>query len=370
METTLSSTTRKTLDYLSEQIRDLSIGAPLPSVGEIRKALNVGQLPIQRACDLLEAQGKIVRKRRKGVFVSDHTQSGEIVIVVRPVLFGPFASPYYAFACDALVEMIHEQRPHVEVRIHPGRPTANEREYAQTLDLTKPEIAAKLRGVFSFHPLFEVSQKLRELDVPVILMENIQCCKDEYSVSFDERDTVRQYMVTLAQAGCKSVGVLGMALCDEGAPAHWLKPIVEAAQIEGLAIISEWTPMAKGKVTAQVGYEQFLHLWNLSEKPDGIIVTDDVACRGVLRGCLHLGVDLPNDIQLITHSNKGVEFPYHKSLTRIEFDAREQVRHGVDLALKLLRGKKPGERHIRVPGRLVLGDTTRNCVEPTKYGSR
>ncbi len=293
METTLSSTTRKTLDYLSEQIKDLSIGAPLPSVGEIRKTLGVGQLPIQKAFDLLETQGKIVRKRRKGIFVSDHTQTGEIVIIVRPGLLGPFASPYYAFACDALVQMIHEQRPRMEIRINPGRPAANEQEYAQALNLTKPEIAAKLRGVFSFHPLFEVSQKLGCLGIPVILMGNMDCNCGEYSISFDSQGGYQQYMTALVNAGCKSVGIIGAVDYEEGALCSALEIGIHAAGEAGLKIKPEWIPVTKTKkeITSKIGYEQFLQLWNQPEKPDGIIVVDDIVCRGVLQGCLQMGID-------------------------------------------------------------------------------
>lgn len=103
-----------------------------------------------------------------------------------------------------------------------------------------------------------------------------------------------------------------------------------------------------------------MQLWKLPQKPDGIVVTDDVACRGILQACLQLGVDLPNDVQLVSHSNKGVEFPYHKPLTRLEFDPQEQVKHALELIVDMLGNKTITEKHVLVPGKLISGDTTRS----------
>jgi hypothetical protein len=363
MKTTLSSQVRRTLDYIADQINDLPVSAPLPPVWEIRKALGVSQLSVQKACDLLENQGKIVRKPRKGIFVSDHTQNGEFAIVVLPELLGPTASPYYALACNALVERIHGHRPNCDVKMHFGKVSASNSLFQPPTDLTMPTVASKLRGVFSFHPLHEigdVAENLKRCGIPTIMMKEMDPGDADYSVAFNKEDAIQKYMAALAQSGCRSVGVLGIVSFEEDGSIPLYEPIVEAARETGLEIRPEWMPVSTdvAVITDKIGYEHFLRLWKQTEKPDGIVVLDDVACRGVLRGCLQFGVDLPGDIQLVTHANRHIELPYHKPITRVEFDTNEQARHAVDLAINLLRGHKPEIKHILVPGKLVLGETT------------
>jgi hypothetical protein len=363
MKTTLSSQVRRTLNYIADQINDLPVSAPLPPVWEIRKALGVSQLSVQKACDLLENQGKIVRKPRKGIFVSDHTQNGDFAIVVLPELLGPTASPYYALACNALVERIHGHRPNCDVKMHFGKVASPNSLFQPPTDLTVPTVAAKLRGVFSFHPLHEigdVAQSLKRSGIPTIMLKEMGSAEADYSVAFDKGGAIQKYMAALAQSGCRSVGVLGIVSFEKDGGFALHAPLVKAAREAGLEIRQEWMPVSTGVTvtTDKIGYEHFLQLWKQTEKPDGIVVLDDVACRGVLRGCLQFGVDLPGDIQLVTHANRHVELPYHKPITRVEFDTDEQAYHAVDLAIKFLRGQASPEKHILLSGKLIQGETT------------
>lgn len=359
MKLTVSPQVDKALAYLSDQIHDLPVGMPLPSIGEIRRELGISQLSVQKACDLLELRGRIIRKPRKGIFVSDPTQTGEIAIVVKPEELVPSASPYYALACNALCQVIHEHRPRMEVRMHIGKPAMG-RQFVTTLDLTHHDVVPRLRGVFSFVPLEEVGRELEDLGIPVVALGH---SFEKYSVSFDSKISSRQYMETLARAGCRSAGILGITTWwDNDASHEWLERGCNAAAAAGLEIRPEWMPVTREvhNLTGRIGYEQFMELWKQPEKPDGIIVIDDITCRGVLQGCLQQGVDLPGDLQLITHANEGVEFYYHKSLTRVEFDAQKQVHHAVEMMFQLLQGREPNERNKIVPGKLILGDTTKN----------
>lgn len=362
----ISPKVKEVFHVLRGRIKTMPVGVPLPTFSELKGVLNVGQLTIQRAYDMLEVQGYIDRKVGKGVFVADRTQTGEFAIVILPEMLGPPASPYYALTCNALVEMVHERRPSTNIKMHFGKVDAINHQFIPPQDLIHPNIAAKLRGVFSFHPLCEegheeVGQELSRLGVPVITMGEKGRLSGDYSVAFDSEDSVRQYLTALAQAGCKTIGILGKVSFGNKTTFPWIKPDLEAAKSLGLELRPEWIPISKclSEITDKIGYEQFLQLWKRNEKPDGIIVLDDVVCRGVLRGCLQLGVDLPGDIQLITHANKRVELPYHKSITRLEFDAEEQARHAVDIARNLLQGNTVEVRKILVPGKLILGDTTR-----------
>ena len=101
-----------------------------------------------------------------------------------------------------------------------------------------------------------------------------------------------------------------------------------------------------------------MRLWQQSDRPDGLVVNDDILCWGVLRGVLQLGINVPDDLKIVSEGNKGIEFPYHLPVTQIQFDVEEQVDKAIELMLQLIRGEKPKEATIVLPGRLVLGSTT------------
>lgn len=355
---------KQTVQVLKNYIResDIKPNSKLPPLRELIKSLNLSNTTVNRALEHLEREGIIERQHGRGLFVVDRIKTGELAIVVQPQLLSPTASPYYSLACNALSSMINVNCPLMDLRVHVGKPAESEAEFADTLDLANPEVITRLRGVFTFHPLFDQGRKLEEHGVPVVLMRKKACTPDEFMVAFDDSDSGRQYLRPLIQGNCKSIAVLGMASVDSSLSTHWHVPMLEAIRQHDLQTKPEWMPITPNvpHITAKTGYDQFMQLWKLPQKPDGIVVTDDVACRGVLQACLQLGVDLPNDVQLVSHSNKGVEFPYHKPLTRLEFDPQEQVKHALELIVGMLGNKTITEKHVLVPGKLISGNTTKS----------
>jgi DNA-binding LacI/PurR family transcriptional regulator len=360
MVTKLSPKVKNTFNVLRERIRTMPVGMPLPAFTELKDGLNVGQLTIQRAYDMLESQGYIARKVGKGVFVADRTQAGELAVTVLSELLMPSASPYYGLVCNALVAMTRELWSHVDLKMHFGSLCANGHDFEPPPDLINPRTAAKLRGVFTFHPLHQVEKELEALGVPLILLGTHGKGACGYSVAFDSEYAVRQYMTVLAESGCRRVGILGNVCFDDANEPHYLEAVMNTARSMSLEVRPEWAPvtMCKTRITDSVGYEQFMHLWRLEDKPDGLVVLDDVVCKGVLRACLQLGVDLPRDVQLVTHTNKHVDLPYHKPITRVEFDAHEMARHAINITKNLLRHQEPEVRNVLVPGMVVKGETT------------
>ena len=109
----------------------------------------------------------------------------------------------------------------------------------------------------------------------------------------------------------------------------------------------------------QAGFDVMVRLWSSDEKPDGLIVLDDILCRGVLRATLTLGVDLPRDLKLVSTSNRGIGFPYHKPVTRVEFDTAQLAEHAVQRMIQLSGWRSADTlAPIAIKGKLIEGETT------------
>lgn len=62
---------RAVQDRLRELVGRMSVGAALPSVAELKRTLPASQGTIEKAFELLQADGLILRRKGKGVFVAD-----------------------------------------------------------------------------------------------------------------------------------------------------------------------------------------------------------------------------------------------------------------------------------------------------------
>ena len=101
----------------------------------------------------------------------------------------------------------------------------------------------------------------------------------------------------------------------------------------------------------------FTALWNQAKRPDSLLVTDDMLCRGVLRAILHLGVRVPEELRLISHANEGVPLPFHLAVTRLELSPDEFSRQAWEMLLRRNRGNPPTQNRVTIPLRLVPGET-------------
>jgi DNA-binding transcriptional regulator YhcF (GntR family) len=335
---------------------ELAPGNLLPGEHALAARYSVHRMTVRQALDVIAREGLIDRQQGKGSVVVDQAATGECAIAIRPELLDQGRFPFYGMVCKALVDAVGAANPSWSVRMHMGKETASGRTFPETLDLLEPRILPHLRGVYSFHPLFELEDKLLAAHVPVVsVAENGQ-----YTV-FVARDTLfKEGLAHLKSVGCRTLGVI-WALSKgrdwrEDLYATWMARWLDAGALDSHP---EWVePFPCEAITERAGYESFLRLWQGASRPEGILVADDIMCRGVLRAALHLGIELPRDLRLVTHANRGVEFPYHKPVTRVEFDPAELVRRAVKLMGQLQEGRKPARCRLRLAGKLVVGETT------------
>lgn len=341
--------------------RQLQAGDTLPPERDLAERFSVHRLTIRQALEVLADEGLISRLHGRGTVVLDRNGTGEIAIVAKASLLSPSGSPYYQVVSHALLEVMKARNPKWSLRIHVGTGDQNDESLLQSLDLQEPDVMKRLRGVFTFHPLQELETALLAQHVPMVMLagfmdaEVVQGKGVRHCVWFDMRTLYDRGIALLQKAGCRSVGAIWQ--CEPNG--SWLQhPLYRMLQKSGLEFRPEWVAPFTGGLYEQAGYEAMIRLWRQPHHPDGILVHDDIACRGVLRAALHLGIDIPGQLRLVTHANRGVDLPYHKSVTRVEFDPVEQARRAADLMMTLLRGETPTSNYIRLPGTVVKGETT------------
>jgi len=343
----ISPRVRWAYSRLEERLVGMPVGVPLPPVPELMRELSVSQATVERVYQVLESRGLIWRKKGKGVFVADRLQTGEVAVVLRPGLLADNASPYFRLASSSLIRSLQRENPKWQVRMHMGKHVDMREEFPATLDLLEPEVLPRLRGVFAFHSLYELGPKLEKAKVPVVYLGTAH---GPNAVAFDYSGFVHQAVKHLAETGCKRVGFLG-----HRSPAD---SFLREAAAFGLECKMDWVDCIPNDISERVGYESFTRLWGGATRPDGVAVEDDIICNGALRAAAKMGVNLPQDLRLVTNATRGIELSYHLPVSRIEFDAQELTRLAVELMSKLVRGEPPPPSPIRISGRMIRGETT------------
>ena len=365
-----STSKRSRVDVVSDELRrvlrDMPVGVPLPPVSELMRTFAASQTTIDRSYAILAAEGRISRRRGKGVFAAAPLKSvGEIAIVLNRLLMEPTASPIYGMACARLGGSLQDLNPRWKVKLHFGGGDVMGSELPATLDLLDPAVLPRLRGVLSFHPLLEVETKLAAANVPVLYL-GTGAEPWGNGLFFDARPLFVDGILHLAAAGCRSVWMLG---AHHASPCRHLTAeraarigeVTAAARECGMRFRDEWVVIATiGSWSEQHGYDLFMRLWSAeaADRPDGILVVDDILCGGVLRAILQLGLELPRDLRLVTKANKGIALPYHRSVSRIEYDVDEWVDKAVRMLETRSKGPPSPPRVEYVNAKWIQGETT------------
>lgn len=359
---------RQTVGVLKEYIErnQMKHGDKLPSVRDLAKSIRISPSTLDKAMRQLQQEGLIDRQPGRGIFINDRLSTGELAVVLKTPLLSSDSWPWYPMVYALLVDALHKHTDiHCQVKMHSGSGnlSLHSKNFAGTLDLLDSAVLCRLRGVFTFHPLFEMGSELEKADVPIVRIGENLYDTGKYSVCPETSQPFYSKAVNyLCSTGARSVGLLWSI------PLHHEQPkenrgdvlLVSESLPRGLQCRSEWMPYIHGNIDEQKGYELFMRFWQQQQgRPDAVIVADDVLCKGAMRAVLHLGLDLPRDIQLITASNRGIELPYHKSVTRLEHDTHEQVRLAVEMMAELLSGNTPANSHITIPKKLIEGQTTK-----------
>lgn len=324
------------------------VGDLLPSELELADRFSVAHKTIRQALNVLVDEGLIRRYYGRGTIVCDRLLTGEFAIVLHPESFRADSSPYWRLAVIGLTEALRRRNPRFRIKIHLG-------EFPEHFeDLLEPDVLKRLRAVFTFADMNSVDESLRKAAVPVVSLSS----ESQYLVNFDYLSLADLALQRLQRSGCRRVGILCGSFTQESMAWRIDECIRQKATALGIWIHPEWIPHHQDKyITERSGMELFKEFWKVPDHPEAVIVVDDVLCRGALRAMQEMGIDSPRDIKIVTQANRGVELPFHKAISRVEFNAESQVQLAVEMMMDLLAGREPKQSRILLPGEYVEGET-------------
>jgi DNA-binding LacI/PurR family transcriptional regulator len=159
---------------------------------------------------------------------------------------------------------------------------------------------------------------------------------------------VRRSVRHLVGQGCRRIAMLSFA---PGAGEVALKSALTEC---GLDYRAEWVRHDLHPMLSGAGWEEFREIWMARrEKPDGLIVVDDVLFDEVRIAIQELGLHVPEQLRIVTHANKGAARRYPFAVTEVQIDPERYAESLGGMLLSRLRGEAVEPPTVTLPFEMV-----------------
>ncbi|MBI4024573.1 MAG: substrate-binding domain-containing protein [Verrucomicrobia bacterium] len=348
---------------LEQMIRSgrLAEGHRIPPASQLTKQWGVNYKAIHRAMTVLNAAGLIERKQGRGTFVKSPSDKAIVGLLVAFDLLDESAHFYRALV-QAVRRAIGEKN--WRCLFYDSLDARDDRLRREVLrrfhhDLRHHEFKALIflgydteRGVDD-----EVPQSL-----PSAAFYPVSTPAYKADVELDYCDFTYAAFSRLARKGCKRIAYFRAFWHSRYVLSRDLNGFADAASAQHLAVTSDTVYQLKGVAHSSGGaFERHAHEkmlewisnWKTKERPDGLIVSDDILMRGVARALHESAIRVPEQIKVVCATNEGIEHPYVTPITRYEFSPRDIARELVAILWKRIVGRSEGEMPVRVKGRIL-----------------
>jgi len=346
----------------------------LPSTRALAEAFSVAPLNVQTGMQQLVREGLLTRVTGRGTFVRKTSRKLACIGV------------YDSCGVDTHAEMAFSRRLLTELQGLGAAADIDLRVFVDTRDRTtlcdKPPLdlanacaGGEIQGLITLSAEDNDWPWLNKLPVPLAAIVN---WAQTGKVQPDRSQLMDLAVRDLARRGCRSVGLLDISRVDMRAPnslgARAVSMFKRRSHELGVETRDAWMLLPSPDfhddflTHEEYGYIRFKRLWSLAERPEGLVVIDDVVARGVLLALLEHRVHVPEELQLTIQRNRECKLLCPVPASFVELSVREVAAALMkDLSRQFNAVPRPV---ITVPFRLVPAERAyhRNEGECVGYG--
>lgn len=337
-----------------EILAGLKPGQRLEAESQLAARYGVSVRTIREALSALAEKGMIERRHGSGTYVADWSAHQHVAIWIASDQVFERVSYWALRSLNHLRVHLYKQgvRTKIYWSCNPGvaDPTDGSAEEFEH-DLSHRRISAI--GIVQGHYGSDIEKLIRRLRVPVVT--NTLCDDpDVMAVGANLVKAIEQSVGYLLRQGCRRIAWLGWSdarglgiVADAGYQKY--RSMLSAA---GLSMPEHWMRTDLHPTLAGAGYEEFREIWTASrEKPDGLLVTDDVLFQDIVTAILELGIAVPEQLKIVAYANRGAVTGAFFPAARVEFDPEANALMMGDMLAKLARRQPIEQRQIQVPFR-------------------
>jgi DNA-binding LacI/PurR family transcriptional regulator len=186
-----------------------------------------------------------------------------------------------------------------------------------------------------------------------------------YDVQAGYDEMVRRSVRHLVGQGCRRIAMLSFA------PGAGEVALQSALTECGLDYRAEWVRHDLHPMLSGAGWEEFREIWMARrEKPDGLLVTDDVLFDEARIAIQELGLHVPEQLRIVTHANKGAARRYPFAVTEVQIDPERYAESLGGMLLSRLRGEAVEPPTVTLPFEMVEARPVATTVEAACYSAK
>ena len=331
-------------DELRTELQAATPGERVESMGAIAARFDVSVNTARMALVLLQHEGWVDLRHGSGTFVSERSRVRHVGVLIELDVSHPRASQFHLRVGQELREFLG--RNGTPARLYLGRTQPGR----HALEITCPEFheeleAGRMCAVAGVTAPWSRTwlAPIERLQLPLVgLWSDVF----PYRVDLDYRDMVSRGTGYLLAQGCRKLALMGWGSTTQSLIRDFRNALEQAdAQSREAWIRTDLHPSLPG-----AGWAEFRELWAaFEEKPDGLILLDDMLFDDVKTAILEIGVRVPDQLKLVTHANKGSGLTAPFPFARAEFDPDECAHLLGGMLMKLLKNE-PVEPPVMVQG--------------------
>jgi len=324
---------------LRQWVRRRQPGERLPSVRDLMARWRVSAATLRAAQSTLIAEGLIDVRHGSGAYVKSPPDNRWVAVVTELDLLHSGVGRYHREVARHVMAGLADRGYRAELYLGSSQPgelrqtPSNERFWDDlghqrihgTIFLAVPETTAWVSRVAG-------------LSIPAVGAQT------EYQPEDHHEAILNQAVALLAERGCRRLALLSW---HNKAREYFMRATLSYDDVE---ICESWMRGDLEPGLRGAGWEGFREIWGGSrEKPDGLIVLDDVLFDDAAIAIRELGIAVPEHLQIVTHAVKGM--PTHSPLpvTRLEVDPAEDAEWLVRALVARLEGSPVSPYHVSEP---------------------
>ncbi len=332
-------------------------GEKLPTERELQNRLGVSQRTVREALIRISEDGLIERRQGAGTFVAKRPKVGTVAILANLDSLASKVGYYYRNVVEFAKKHIKESgfRPVLSVG-HGNTPE----EFASSVHLFDKSIARDIVGVFSSLDMGPLEEEFEKRDIPSVSIVAAKPTR-QHCVVLDY-----QAMIVKGVKFLREKGYSEFALFYNDSPMENVEKELRLENIIRDGLVGAGISLGKVQIVAvpwsrnlEQAYDVFKRFWEQPRRPRAVFFVDDGTCEVALQAILELGIKVPDELSIITHSNKGRVFYFPVSVTRIEFDTEEAVRLAWEMMEKLINREEIDEPVIYLPPSVQEGESVK-----------
>ncbi|MBI4026774.1 MAG: GntR family transcriptional regulator [Verrucomicrobia bacterium] len=325
----------------------------LPSERELMRAFRVSQQTVIRALHELRLEGLVTRHQGKGTFVSDASPGrNQIGILTYLDETLPTVSVYPQNLLRS--QLNHLRRLGEQPRLYSTFGTdriGDVRQHAREVleDCARSRLRCLI--VAASYNASQAENALKRWGIHVIgshREEAISAC----NVAPDSGAMAETGLRHLLSLGFRKPAILA-SRPTYAAMDKQVKAYLHLMEQQRIAVRPGWFRSEEFASDA-AGYQQFQRLWAMDDRPEAILITDDIMAQGATRAMMDLGIRVPRDLTVMVEMNRWSCLVYPAPVIALEIDFDPVGLAAAELAVRLARDEPVETLHCWIKPKIRI----------------